>query len=328
MRIVLKCVDIDKVTYNNNYQNKPANNTNTINGYVNKERTKYTFNLNLYAMLGSQAIAKSKTFNIKLLNMICINEQGQNIIDYSSASVLRTCNIVMSGLNFCNGKNENILCQFTNIDPNREVYINKVYLHRGDLNNYLIYCNVTDSNNAANDTGSYGFFAYLYENVDGGTLTLTNGNPITNKLLTYGRFIRNSTGNNSYFDNKPFYLFNFGGSGANFRTFNWYDPTNTIPSSIPLTTDSNVGFVNQSFDFQTLPVTNQWFNNNRLNQDRHIGSNYDNMTEVSAYIPQAMTDINITFELRDLLNNQLIIPANFGENNKVYPCIEFVLEIY
>ena len=52
------------------------------------------------------------------------------------------------------------------------------------------------------------------------------------------------------------------------------------------------------------------------------------MTEVSAYIPQAMTDINITFELRDLLNNQLIIPANFGENNKVYPCIEFVLEIY
>lgn len=318
MRVYLKCVDLDNITYNvNNFQDKANDDIINIFGSVNKERTRYTFNLNLYSILGDK-VNKQKTFNIRLNNIICINEQGQNIIDYSSPSVLRTCNVVIcGGLNFCNSKTENVLTQFTNYDKNREISISNIYLFRGSLTSYRIQFR--------NDIylGAE-LQKYLLEGNGLAVTTLTDGNPITNKLNTYGRFIgRASNSNNTYFNNRPpMYIFNLSAGGLpNLPEFNWYDPTLTIPSIIPF---DATGFGNQTFDFETIPTSNEWFNNDKF--DVNINEDVNN-NELTCYM-QNGNEISVTIELRDLLNNRLIIPSDYGENNKVYPCIEYIFEIY
>lgn len=317
MRVILKSCDIDNVYYNNNFQDKPINDTITIYGSVNKERTRYTFKLNMYAMLGTKKMENNNEFSMKLINMICINENGQNIIDYNNHGVLRTCNVVMSGLRFCNGKNEGIIGQFTNYDPNREFTIPKINLANGNSNFYRI--SFTQANNTAQ-----GFCDFLNIYLERLITDVFSSSPTITRFINYGRFIGNSSNsNNTYFNNSPLLIFNMSwNSSTNTGSFNWYEPNLTLSGNIPI---GNLN--NHVFDFETRPYTNQWFQGNRLNENRHISSDNEGITELYAYIPKLNNEIEITIELRDLLNNKLIIPSEFGENNKIYPTIQYVFEI-
>ncbi len=55
MRIFLQTSSIDNLTYDiNNNQAKGTTNTDTINGFSNVDRTKFTFrNINLYNIFGT-----------------------------------------------------------------------------------------------------------------------------------------------------------------------------------------------------------------------------------------------------------------------------------
>jgi len=143
MRVYLRCNDIDKISYDiNNYQEKPTQNTYTINGECNIFRSKFNFNnINLNNIFTSAEFRTKKTFNIKIVSIDNINENNKNVIDTLSPPQLRTSNIYMSGLNFYNKKTENIIGQFTNFNPNEEILIENVEFHRGNLENYQHYYN-------------------------------------------------------------------------------------------------------------------------------------------------------------------------------------------
>ena len=127
MRVYLRGYEIDTIGYDaNGLQLKATQNTNTIIGELNVNRTRYVFkNINLPSILGYDKFHNNQTFNIKLVDIRQVNENTStgNIIDYTSRPHLRTSNVVMSisGTSFLNGKTENILSQFTNFNPNMEL---------------------------------------------------------------------------------------------------------------------------------------------------------------------------------------------------------------
>lgn len=305
MRLYLRGYDLDKVGYDaNGLQLKATQNTNTINGELNINRSRYVFkNINLASILGYDKFYDSKTFNIKLVDVRQVNETGApfNIIDYTSRPHLRTSNVVMSISNttFLNGKTENIISQFTNFDPNLELTFENVFFNTG---------NVTDFNHrfqysATNQGGSTNeFYRFLLQgNSTTATTNTLNRMQISSTDITQLNGIIVKYAQPVRFDNDLFTVSVVDGAiGA-------------LPSRVTQT--------NGTITVITFPEYQQWFHR-RFTDDIHQD---DNNNELTAYLPQHQFNIDITLELRDILSNQLqpvVDPAN-----KVFPSLEFILDI-
>lgn len=302
MRIFLTTSLIDKLTYDvNNNQAKGITDSDNIIGFSNSNRTQFTFrNINLFNIFGTD-ISKKKTFNIKIKEIRNNNEQGQNIIDYSSRPHLRTCNLFLKSnlLTFFNGLNENIIGQFTNIDRRQEkeyrlsvrydVGAYKMYVRIRSLGSF----NTRDGNEFIKD-----FFSQKY--------------PQFNQRLMFL-----NTENNILFNNieqKPFTIIATTFPSVSAYEFTLLFEDGTIPSGI-------TGINNALCSIVTIPTDNQWFILNDIEDTEMDTSNI----ELTAYMPTSHL-IDLTFELRDIMSDQLqpVVP----NDNKVYPNLVFVLDIY
>lgn len=305
MRVFLRGYDIDNIAYDSsgNYQIKPTQNTNNIYyGQLNTNRTQYIFkNINLKAIIGYEKFDKINTFNIKFVGVRAINENGLNVIDYTSPPQLRTSNIYISGLTFYNNNTSNILCQFTNFNPNEEIVFDNVWFHVGNVGNYLH------------------FFEFSRANPYGKTLDwfrLAGQESATDPANSLLRYLVNSP-----------YITDLDGKIMRASQAQFYYPTNnalffiyvqdagdgTLPSHINQTTNT--------ITITVLPENNSWFHH-RFTDDIIQD---ENQTILTAYNPTNPI-IDLTFELRDLLTNQLQ-PVIAEPNNKVYPSLEFILDI-
>jgi hypothetical protein len=302
MRIILTTSSIDKLTYDvNNNQSKQITDTDNIIGFSNSNRSQFTFkNINLYNIFGAD-ISNKKTFNIKIKEIKNNNEQGKNIIDYLSRPHLRTCNLFLKSnlLTFLNGKNENIIGQFTNIDRRQEceyrlsvrydVGAYKMYVRLRSLGSF----NTRDGNEFIKD-----FFSQKY--------------PEFNQRLMFL-----NTENNALFNsiaNKAFTI-----TATAFPSISAYEFTLLFEDG---TTPNAIAGVNNSLcSIVTIPTDNQWFILNDIEDTEMDTSNI----ELTACMPTSHL-IDLTFELRDIMSDQLqpVVP----NDNKVYPNLVFVLDIY
>jgi hypothetical protein len=303
MRVYFRCYDIDKTDYDtNDYQIKPTQDTdNIIYGYANKERSQMTFrNINLYSILGFTQFENNEILNIKVIDIKAINENGQNIIDVDSPPQLRTSNVVLSGLKFTNGKKENVIGQLTNYDPNEEILFENVYYHRGDLNDFQHYYDIRF-------VGTSEWIRYAYDNNE-----FTN---VADSLLKYRIISPNTI---PLLDNKIMRCIMVKTSDTLYLTSVLDASTtssNILPARIP------IDFVNRFVSIQILPENNQWFNKRFSDDIQEDNSNL----ELTAYMP-LQSSIELTFQLRDILTNQLQ-PVITETNDKIYPSIEIILEI-
>ena len=304
MRVYFRAYDIDEVGYDiNGYQAKPTQPTNnTIRGVANVERSQLTFrNISLMTILGHQRVNQGGTFNIKLHAVRAINENQQNVIDYESPAHLRTSNIVMSGLNFYNGKQNNVLTQFTNFNPNEELVFENVFFLTGNLADFEHYYdyNRTNQGGQTND-----FYRFLWNQLVFSSATSLiryrfNSSTITqlnNKIVRGGRPTRQPAENNNF-------LMNVTDAGDG-------------------TTPARVTQTNNTVTITVLPENNQWFQR-RYTDNVHED---DDNNELTAFIPSSHI-VDLTFELRDILTDRLQ-PVIIEPNGKVYPSIEIVLDIY
>lgn len=306
MRVYFKAFNIDEVGYAvNGFQEKPTQATdNVIRGVANINRSQLTFrNINLMTILGVQRIKQGGTFNIKLHAVRAINENGNNVIDYDSPPQLRTSNVFISGLTFLNGKNENYLCPFTNFNPNEELVFENAFFHRADLEDFRHFYEY-----GRNNTGGTTLDFYrLMEQESSTTTSLANvGNSLT-------RFRVNST-TITQLNNKIMRCSYSSRNGSLFAMFVQDAGDGSLPSRVTQ--------LNNNVTITILPENNQWFHRrftDNVNED-------DNNNELTAYIPKSDT-IDLTFELRDILTNRLQ-PVITEPNGKVYPSIEFILDIY
>lgn len=317
MRVYLRGYDIDKVGYNvDGYQVKPTQNTNNVlYGELNINRSRYVFkNINLYAILGYHKVHNMEAFNIKVVDVRAINENDQNVIDYESPPHLRTSNVILSGLTFLNGRNENILTQFTNFNPNEELVFERVFFHRGDIQDYQHYYEYTRTNTRGTTND---FYRFMYqENI--------STNVSTNVGLSLTRYRINATptvdptipNNISSLNGK---IMRAGRAVRAGDTLFLLYVQDAGDGSLPVRTGAqNNGLVTITI----LPENNQWFHRrftDNVNED-------DFNNELTAYLPQD-TNMTLTLELRDILTNTLQ-PVITEPNNKVYPSLEFVLDIY
>jgi len=321
MRVYFRVYEIDGVGYDNNgYQNKPTQDTNTIFGTSNINRSQLIFkNINLLSILGRTEFynngrtparptragtePRNDTFNIKVVEVRAINSNGNNVIDYDSPPQLRTSNIVMSGLNFYNGKRENVLTQFTNFNPNEELVFENAFFHRADLEDFRHFYEY-----GRNNTGGTTLDFYrLMEQESSTTTSLANvGNSLT-------RFRVNST-TITQLNNKIMRGSYSSRNGALFAMFVQDAGDGSLPSRVTQ--------LNNNVTITILPENNQWFQRrytDNVNED-------DNNNELTAYIPSSHI-VDLTFELRDILTDRLQ-PVIEEPNGKVYPSIEIVLDIY
>lgn len=304
MRVYFQAFNIDEVGYDvNGYQEKPTQATdNMIRGVANINRSQLTFrNINLMAILGVQRIKQGGTFNIKLHAVKAINENGNNVIDYDSPPQLRTSNVFISGLTFLNGRNENYLCPFSNFNPNEELVLENVFFHRGDLSDFQHFYDYARNNQGGS---TFEFYRLMWqETATTANTSLTrfrvNSSIITqldNKIMRAGQPTRQSN---------DFFILRVEDAGDG-----------TLPARVTVPQLNNVVTIT------ILPENNQWFHR-RLTDDVQED---DFNNELTAYIPSSHI-VDLKFELRDVLTDTLQ-PVITEPNDKVYPSIEFVLDIY
>jgi hypothetical protein len=308
VQFYLRTSDIDNVYYTTaNISDKPTIATNDpINGVSNTTRTKMTFkNVNLMSILGRKWYNQD-TFKIKLNNVQCINEEGGNIIDTTSPPQLRTSNLYMSGLNFENSPNTQLIGVVSNYDPNLEEPI-RMYFHRGDLGDYEFY-----------------FYDNQIEGYDGDEFFATFLLPaLTNGFINYPdfkivRIDRTPVGALPVLIGKVIrftYASMVGGTQFVYTKIEY--PNNDGLARIP------AGNVNNYVGLQPLNKTNQWFNikkDDTMEDDRNYG------IELTFTKPKEGYLVDITLELRDILTNKLQ-PIVAEPNNKVYPSFVFTFEI-
>jgi hypothetical protein len=239
-----------------------------------------------------------------ILEKVLISNTSQNIIDYSSPPHLRTSNIFIKGLNFCNNKSENLLGYFTNINPNEELSIDVVI--RYNMGNFTMFIR----SNTDNVLGyqSYDFVDIFFDKA------LSHLSSYPQRLIfknTYNQAILN------ILDNKIFTIKEFTFDNSNYiLTCVFEDPT--VPASY-----IDVLNGNYPITIQTLPLINQWYYVNR--NDKHNNPDNSNL-ELSAYINKQNPYINLTLELRDVMTDTLQ-PVITEINNKVYPNLEFILDV-
>lgn len=301
MRVVLKNCDITNISYNvNGYQDKPTQDMNNIYGsYSNKERSKMIFKLNLIAILGLHKFKNQKTINIKVVSIKAIFEDNQNIIDTTSSPILRTSNIYMNGFHFLNNKNENIIGQFTNFNPNEEILIENVFFHRADTAGSFTHIYRKDNFNVG-----------VFERLVTDCLESTPNNPSLS-LLKYKMISPGlpSLNNKIMRGSAITTITNF----TNVKVSDAYD--GSLPEFVALSES------NQRVSIQVLPENNQWFNKKYTDDIYEDNSNL----ELTAYMP-TNHNIELTFELRDIQNNKLQSCVT-EPNNKIYPSIQFILDI-
>lgn len=296
MRYLLRTYDLDSVGYDvNGYQIKPIANTTSTKGYVNLERSKMVFN-NIDI---SHIDTLSSYITIKLIGVEAINENGQNVIDYNSPPHLRTSNIVLSGMDFTNGVSTNIVGQFTNFNPNEELVFQSVFFHRGDLSDFTHYYQHVSTSVLGPQTPDFFRFLTDYETIASNSLTRFR---ITSSTITQlnNKIMRASR---PRLTSDSLFIIDVADAGDG-----------TLPARVN-------GQVNNLVTITVLPENNQWFHR-RLTFD--IEEDLEDI-ELTAYNPQTST-INLTFELRDLITNQLQpVVSNSG---KVYPSLNFIIEIF
>ena len=301
MRVYLRGYDIDKIAYDvNGFQEKPTQDTNTIFGELNVNRTRYVFkNINLRSILGNKFYEKD-TVNIKLVDVKAINENGNNVIDYTSSPHLRGSNIFIKGLQFLNGKNENLLTQFTNFNPNEELVFENVFFNNGNAIDNRHYYEFTRTNQGGTTVDFYRF-SWNENNILATNsltryrITSTTITDLNNKIVKAGQ--AQTSGNLSLFS----VLVLDSGDG-------------TLPARVNQT--------NNTVTITVLPEINNWFHR-RFTDDV---CEDDNNNELTVYLPQHQFNIDLTLELRDILSDKL--QPIVDPNNKVYPSLEFVLDIY
>ncbi len=313
MRVYLKGYDIDNVGYNvdYSYQEKPTQATdNVLYGEANIDRSKYVFkNINLRSILGNKFDNK-KTINIKVVDIKAIQEYNvldasgnaiNNIIDYNSPAILRTSNVVLSGLTFFNGKNENVIGQYTNFNPNEELVFQNVQFHRGDLSDFQHFYHYNHNNQGGSTLEWYRFLSQetsltAIDSLTRYRVTSSTITQLNNKIMRGSRATRTD---DNYFSTRV----QDSGDG-------------TLPTRV-------TGQVNNTVTITILPENNTWFHK-RFTDD--IDED-EAQNEITAYLPSHQINIDLTFELRDILTDKLQ-PVITEPNGKVYPSIEFVLDIY
>jgi hypothetical protein len=299
MRIVLRAYDIDKVGYDDTtgYQIKPTQATdNVFFGSSNINRSQLTFkNINLMTILGRDKFYNDKTFNIKVVEVRVIVENGNNVIDYDSPAQLRTSNVMLSGLTFCNGRNENLLCHWTNFNPNEELQFTCQF-NSGLVANRHIFHNQTSAGHNTSD-----FIRLTF-----------NERSLTDPSISLLRYRVNSTVVTDL-DNK---IMRCTAPTPNGNFFNIF-VQDAGDGSLPATVSQQNAFVT----ITVLPENNQWFH--RRFTDNIQQDEFNN--ELTAYIASSHT-VDLKFELRDILTDQLQ-PVITEPNGKVYPSLEFVLDI-
>jgi hypothetical protein len=300
MRLYLRCNDIDKLSYDSNdFQTKLTQNIDTINGSCNVFRSKMTFkNINLNNIFSQIELKNKKTFNIKIVSINNINESDQNIIDTTSPPQLRNSNLYISGLNFLNNKNENLISQFTNFNPNDELIFD-VHFHRGDLlpsfthfydnrfantSEWIRYA--LDNINSINPSDSI----FRYKMICPTQVPLLNNKIMKGVMTKYPWNISESL-----------------------YTINVVDDGSFV---------SLVPEVNQFIQIQILPDVNKWFNKQFTND---IEQDVNNI-ELTCLMPTSPC-INLEFQLRDILTD-VLQPVISEPNNKVFPSLQIVLDIY
>jgi hypothetical protein len=254
--------------------------------------------------LGNIVLCGNNGLNAANTNRCLISNVSQNIIDYTSQPHLRTSNIFIKGLNFCNNKSENLLGYFTNINSNEELSIDVVI--RYNMGNFTMFIR----SNTDNVLGyqSYDFVDIFFDK------TLSHLSSYPQRLIfknTYNQAILN------ILDNKIFTIKDFTFDNSNYiLTCVFEDPA--VPASY-----TDVGNGNFPITIQTLPLVNQWYYVNR--NDKHNNPDNSNL-ELSAYINKQNPYINLSLELRDVMTDTLQ-PVINETNNKVYPNLEFILDI-
>jgi hypothetical protein len=307
MRVYLRGYDIDKIGYDaNGFQLKATQDTNTINGELNVNRSRYVFkNINLASILGFDKFQNNKTFNIKLVEIrqVMENSSALNTIDYTSRPHLRTSNVIMSISNttFLNGQTENIISQFTNFNPNFEVIFENVQFSSG---------NTSDFNHR---------FQYSATNQGGSTLEfyrwLLQGNSTTASGTTLNRMQISSTTITQ----------------LNGMIVRYAQPVRIDDNILSVSVvDSAFGGLparitqsNGTVNINTFPEFQQWFTR-RFTDDIHQD---DNNNELTAYLPKGF-NVDITLELRDILTNRLQPVVVDNNIQKVFPSLEFIFDIY
>lgn len=277
--------------------------------YTNQARTQMKLRINLRSILGTKEYDSKEVFCIKLNDLHTIVERGQNTIDNTSPAWIRTSNIVMYGdnLNFVGGANEIILGQCGNFNPNDEPdYF--LFYHRGDSN----YGNSQPNQfliSRLNTTGNFDsseFFERILFPVNNNT---------AEKAVRKWRWNATTGGTtNPPMENKEFFITNAGVYNSQF-----YLMIINIPNETP-TYRSGVNF---PIAITGVPLDNQW---TMVKGDDSIPN--DNDYGIEAWFHKPKNDyIDITLELRDLLQNRLQ-PVMAIPNNKVIPPFTFVFDIY
>ena len=237
-------------------------------------------------------------------NRVTTSILSPSIIDAVSPPHLRTSNIYLksSNLTFLNNKTENIIGQFTNFNPDEQILFRNVMVRYDIFVNPIGYRMYFRHQNTTNLSGD-------------GTEIIKN---------CYGRknypqrFVLRNAYNNPLFNtiqDIPFRILDFYKDGGTYIGFLQFEG-NAPP---------NVGsLVNMTCDFETLPTDNQWYYINRNEECYEMDKSN---IELYAYLPKYnTTNVEFTFELRDILSDRLQ-PVINEPSGKVYPQLEFILDI-
>ena len=295
MRVILKTVDVDNIKYTNDLQDVPTSENFSIYGYSNQYRTKIIFNnINIPSILGSKKFSNDKIFTIRILDVNIINDNNNTngLINSKSLGAYRTSNLFMysNRLYPINGAKEILISQLTNFDPNYEFRIEKMVFNRGDTHDYI---HIMRNNEVGNEIFNKFFLA---------------NNPLTSFSFRYENF----TTTTNELNNKIVQV-NFWTSAGGLYNLHITSINNDINARINATT------INRTFDMQIIPQNNGW-TNRRLTDDFIM----DYICEYTYTMPDDY-NIDLTFEIRDLLTNKL--QPVLG--TVVYwPSVEIVLDIY
>ena len=295
MRVILKTVDVDNIKYDaNNLQEVPTGENYSVYGYSNVYRTKIIFNnINLPSILGSK-FSKNKTFNIRVVNVNIINDNNNTngLINSKSLAVYRTSNLYMysTRLKPINGANEILISQLTNFDPNYEFRIEKMQFLRGYEIDFVHIIRQSEVGNEIFNkfylsNSPFTSFSFRYENC--------SATDINNKIAQVNSWYRVHADGAFYFVITS--------------------PNNDIPIRISSAQTS------RSFDMQIVPQNDAW-TVRRLTDD-FIN---DFICEYTYTMPDDY-NIDLTFEIRDLLTNKL--QPVLG-TVAYWPSVEIVLDIF
>ena len=196
-----------------------------------------------------------------------------------------------------NNKTENLISNFSNFNDNEELIFD-VYFHRGDLSpNFTHFYDNRFANTsefiryALNNNSSIQDNDFKYKMICP-TIPLLH-----NKIITAGVMTK-----------YPWYL------SETIYTLSVVDD-GIVPATVPQ--------VNQFIQLQILPNSFQWFYKQFTSDIEQDNSNL----EITAYMPTTSPIISLEFQLRDILTDVLqpVIPE---PNDKVFPSLEIVLDIY